>query len=307
MLKPSKFGRVLLPFITPFKENEEVDYDTYAKLINYAIDNDMLDTVICTGTTGEFTTLTFDERVKLFETAVKAVNGRCPIIAGTGCGSTKETVALTKAAVAAGIKTCMVVGPYYCKPTQQGIYEHYMRVANETDADILIYNIPIFTGENIEPSTVARLVKDSDKFIGIKDESGINPVQILDFHYATKDIRPDFLIYNGDDIMLLPTVACGAMGVVSGGSMINGKEVKKFFELWEQGKNDECLEIFKKNFLLCRCFCGGRTHPNPKLRVAIELATGIKVGPARRPLDTPTAEEQAGIKDLLDQLGYLKK
>ncbi len=305
MLKPSKFGRVLLPFITPFKANEEVDHETYAKLINYAIDRGLLDTVICTGTTGEFSALTFNERVELYKTAVKAVNGRCPIIAGTGCGSTKETVELTNAAVAAGIKTVMIVGPYYCKPTQQGIYEHYMRVANETDAEILIYNIPIFTGENISPETVGRLVKDSKKFIGIKDESGINPVQILDYLYATQNTNPDFLIYNGDDIMLLPTVALGARGVVSGGAMIMGDKIKKFFKLWDEGKNDECLEIFKESFQLCRCFCGGRTHPNPMLRAAIELTTGIKVGPARRPLDTPTAEEIAGLKKLLKDLKFI--
>jgi len=307
MKKWEKFGRVLLPFITPFNENEEVNYKAYEELINYAMDRNYLDTVVVSGTTGEFNTLMYEERVKLFETAVKTVNGRCPIIAGTGAASTREAVALTNAAVKAGIKTCMVVGPYYCKPTQDAIYAHYMRILNETEADILIYNIPIFTGTNIEPATVAKLAAASKRIIGIKDEAGINPVQVTDYFFATKDINPDFLIYNGDDIMIMPTLSQAALGVVSGGSLLMGDRVKKVFKLYDEGKVEEALEINRQVYKLCKVFgINGRIHPNPLLRVAVELVTGIPVGKPRMPLDTATEAEKAELLKVLKEVNILK-
>ena len=124
-----KYGQILLPLVTPYDENENVKYDTYAELIEYLIEKDMCDSLIVTGTTGEASLLTFDERVKLFETAVKASAGRKPVIAGTGCASTKETIALTKEAEKLGIETCLIVCPFYNKPTQEGIYNHFKRIA----------------------------------------------------------------------------------------------------------------------------------------------------------------------------------
>jgi 4-hydroxy-tetrahydrodipicolinate synthase len=299
----NKFGRVLLPFVTPFDEKEDVNYEAFAELIEYAIKKDFLDTVIVTGTTGEFNTLSFEERVKLYETAVKVVDGRCPIIAGTGAASTREAVALTNAAVKAGIETCMVVGPYYCKPTQKAIYEHYMRILNETTADLLIYNIPIFTGTNIEPATVRKLAQASKRFIGIKDEAGMNPIQVTDYYLATKDVNPDFLIFNGDDLMLMPTLAQGAVGIVSGGSLLLGDKVKKVFESYYAGKVDVSLEYYRDLVKLSELNgINGRVHPNPMLRAAVEMVTGIKVGNARMPLDPITESERAEMMTVLKEL-----
>ena len=118
----AKYGRILVPLITPYGENEEVDYVQYEKLIDYIITNKLGDSLIVTGTTGEASLLTFDERVKLMETAINAAAGRMPVIAGTGCASTKETIALTQKAEELGIETCLVVVPFYNKPTQEGIY-----------------------------------------------------------------------------------------------------------------------------------------------------------------------------------------
>ena len=302
-MKPSRFGRVLLPFITPFDRNGDVFYENFARLINYAIDKNFLDTVIVTGTTGEFNTLSKEERIGLYKTAVKAVNGRYPIIAGTGAASTRETIELTRAATEAGINTVMIVGPYYAKPTQRGIFNHYMEVLNNTTADIMIYNIPIFTGMNIEPETVGKLAAASKRFIGIKDESGVNPVQIIDYEYQVKDVNPDFLIYNGDDIMLMPTLACGAHGIVSGGSLLIGDKIRKVFSCFEEGKNGEALRQYHYAYKLCRLFgINGRIHPNPMLRAAVEMVSGIEIGPARMPLDQPTAEEKEAIKKALAEM-----
>jgi 4-hydroxy-tetrahydrodipicolinate synthase len=299
----NKFGRVLLPFVTPFDEKEDVNYEAFAELIEYAIKKDFLDTVIVTGTTGEFNTLSFEERVKLYKTAVKAVDGRCPIIAGTGAASTRESVALTNAAVKAGINTCMIVGPYYCKPTQQAIYEHYMRIMNETEADLLIYNIPIFTGTNIEPATVRKLAQASKRFVGIKDESGVNPIQITEYYFATHDINPDFLIFNGDDIMLMPTLAQGADGIVSGGALLLGDRIKQTFETYYGGKVEDSLEYYRDLVKICKLNgINGRVHPNPMLRAAVELVSGIKIGKPRMPLDSISESERAEMMKVLKEL-----
>lgn len=300
-----KYGKILLPLVTPYKENEEVDYDKYAELIEYLIKNDLCDSFIVTGTTGEAVLLTFEERVKLYETAVKTVNGRKPVIAGTGCASTKETIALTNKAVELGIELCMVVAPFYNKPTQEGIYIHYKTLAENTKAKILLYNIPIFVGVNLEASTVGRLAA-IDNIVGIKDEAGVNPTQITDYFLATKDVNPDFLIYNGDDIMLIPTIIQGAMGIVSGGAHIFGHDIRAIFDSFEKGDNEKARELFIPLYRFCRaCGQNGRILPNSILRPAIEMVTGIKVGPARKPLAPITTEETEVIKSILAEIGKI--
>ena len=297
------FGRISIPLVTPFKENEEVNYEVYEQLINYVIEHDCCDSVISTGTTGEASALTFDERVKLFETAKKAVNGRCKLICGTGCASTFETIKLTKEAVRVGADYCLIVAPFYCKPNQEGIFNHYWRIAEETDAKIMLYNIPIFTGVNIEPETCAKLAEHPN-IIGIKDESGLNPNQILDYRLAVKD--PEFIIFNGDDVMLLPTIVQGAQGIISGSAHILGDVLNNVFDAFEEGKNDVALENFTKLYKFCRTWADfGRVHPNPILRPAIELKTGLKIGPARGPLAPITDAEMANLKKVMGELGLL--
>lgn len=300
-----KYGKILLPLITPFDENEEVSYDRYAELIEYLIENDLCDSFIVTGTTGEASLLTFDERVKLMETAVKTVAGRKPVIAGTGCASTKETVELTKKAEELGIELAMIVCPYYNKPTQDGIYRHYKAIAESTDMKILLYNIPIFVGVNIEAETVRELAK-IDNIIGIKDEAGINPTQVTDFFLATKDINPDFVVFNGDDIMLLPTIVQGAMGIVSGGAHIFGHEIRAIFDAFEKGDNEKAKELFVPLYRFCKSTGqNGRILPNSIMRPAIEMVTGIKLGPARGPLAPATGEEMKVTENILREIGKL--
>lgn len=300
-----KYGKILLPLITPYNEKEEVDYAQYEKLINYVIENDVCDSLIVTGTTGEASLLTFDERVELMKTAVKAAAGRKPVIAGTGCASTKETIALTNKAVELGIEQVLVVVPFYNKPTQEGIYRHYKALAENTKAKIMLYNIPIFVGVNLEAETVGRLAV-YDNIIGIKDEAGINPTQITDFFLATQKIDPDFVIFNGDDVMLLPTIVQGAMGIVSGGAHIFGHEIRAIFKAFENGDNEKAKELFIPIYRFCKSTGqNGRILPNSILRPAIELITGIKLGPARSPLAPATKEEMEVTVAILKEIGKL--
>lgn len=300
-----KYGKILLPLITPYDEQEEVDYGQYEKLIEYLIEKDLCDSLIVTGTTGEASLLSFDERVKLMETAVKAAKGRKPVIAGTGCASTKETIALTKKAEELGIELALVVVPFYNKPTQEGIYNHYKKLAESTKIDILLYNIPIFVGVNLEPETVARLAS-IDNIVGIKDEAGINPTQVTDFFLATEKVDPNFVIFNGDDVMLLPTIVQGAMGIVSGGAHIFGHEIRAIFDAFAKGENEKAKELFVPIYRFCKsCGQNGRLLPNSILRPAIELVTGIKLGPARSPLAPATDAEMEVVKGILKEIGKL--
>lgn len=300
-----KYGKILLPLITPYKENEDVDYDKFSELIEYLIKNDLCDSLIVTGTTGEASLLTFDERVRLLETAVKAAGGRKPVIAGTGCASTKKTIALTNKAVELGVEVCLVVCPYYNKPTQEGIFLHYKNLAQNTKAKIMLYNIPIFVGVNMDPETVGRLAA-FENIIGIKDEAGVNPTQVTDYLLATKDVDPDFVVFNGDDIMLLPTIVQGAMGIISGGSHIFGHDVRAIFEAFEKGDNGKAKDLFIPLYRFCKSTGqNGRLLPNSILRPAIELVTGIKLGPARLPLAPATAEEIEVAKTILKEIGKL--
>lgn len=300
-----KYGKILLPLVTPYDANEEINYDKYAELIEYLIKNDLCDSLIVTGTTGEASLLKFEERVKLMETAVKAAAGRKPVIAGTGCASTYETIALTKEAEKLGIDLCMVVCPFYNKPTMEGVYNHYKAVAESTTANILLYNIPIFVGINMEPAVVGELAK-IDNIIGIKDEAGVNPTQVTDYFLATEKIDPEFVIFNGDDVMLLPTIVQGAMGIVSGGAHIFGHEIRAIFEAFDQGDNQKAKDLFVPLYKFCKaCGQNGRILPNSIIRPAIEMVTGIEIGPARRPLAPITDAEKEVLVNVLKEVGKL--
>ena len=301
----SKYGKILLPLITPYKDNEEIDYDKYAALIEYLIQNDLCDSLIVTGTTGEACLCTFDERVRLMETAVRAAAGRKPVIAGTGCASTKETIALTQKAEALGIELCLVVCPFYNKPTQEGLYLHFKAVAESTRASIMLYNIPIFVGVNLEPCTVARLAAIPN-IVAVKDEAGVNPTQVTDYILAARAVNPNFAVYNGDDVMLLPTIVQGAQGLVSGGAHIFGHDIRAIFDAFARGDNEKAKELFVPMYRFCKSTGqNGRILPNSILRPAISAVTGIDLGDARLPLAPPTKEELEVSLGILREIGKL--
>ena len=199
----------------------------------------------------------------------------------------------------------MIVTPFFNRPTQEGLINHYTAVAKSTPADIILYNIPIFTGINIEPSTVATLASMKN-IIGIKDESGINPTQVTDFFMVTEKINPEFAVINGDDIMLLPTIIQGAMGIISGGAHIFGNEIREIFTAFEAGDNKKANAINRKLYGFCKTLGqGGRILPNSLLRPAIEAVSGIKLGPARSPITKATDAELAVTLGVLKELGKL--
>jgi 4-hydroxy-tetrahydrodipicolinate synthase len=292
-------GQIIIPMLTPFKANGDINYDEAEKLADFLITSKFCDTILVAGTTGEFNTLADQERLELFRVVKNAVAGRVPLVAGTGAGSAREGVKLTRAAEALGYDCAMVVGPYYCKPTQQGIYDYFAAIANSVDMPIMLYNIPIFTGMNVEPETVQRLSAIKN-IRGIKDEAGINPTQMTDYRLVVPN---DFTIYNGDDIMVLCGMVQGAAGVVSGFSHLAGDKMRRMIDHFQAGEIMAARAIHMSFHPFLKALsANGRINPVPILRAAVELA-GHPIGRARLPLDEATADEKKLIHEQMVRCG----
>ncbi|NMB21631.1 MAG: 4-hydroxy-tetrahydrodipicolinate synthase [Firmicutes bacterium] len=289
-----KSGQLFTAMITPMNKDGSVNYRAAVELARRLSENGS-DGVVLSGTTGESPTLSFDEKVKLFSEVTDALGGQVEIIAGTGSNSTDDTIALTKAAENAGVDGIMLVTPYYNKPSQRGLYEHFKAVAQQTSLPIMIYNVPGRTSSNILPETVAQLAK-IDNIVAIKEASGnLEQVSVL------KTLVPeDFIIYSGDDSLTLPILAVGGGGVVSVVSHLVGREIKSMITAFGAGKTAEATEIhlqlmplFKAMFLT--------TNPVPVKR-ALEFM-GFETGPLRLPLVDLTEEETQTIREVLSRMG----
>lgn len=304
MFTKDKYGRILVPMVTPFKENQEVDYAAAVQVANKLIDNNYADSLILTGTTGEFFTMTAEERIGLFKVVKDAVGGRLPVIAGVGCASTRETVQLARAAEDLGYELTMVVAPYYTKPNQEQLYQHYKAVAEAVKIDLLVYNIPIFTGVNVDPDTLARLAKFKN-IVGVKEEAELNPKQITAFLNATPE---DFIIYNGDDTMVLEAYAQGGDrigGVISGGAHLAGHLIRAMIDDFQAGDVKKAAEAQRRLFRLYRIMGqNGRVNPVALIKSAMKLL-GYDAGLPRMPLLPATDEELKNVKKVMTELGLL--
>lgn len=293
-------GRVAVPLVTPFRDNEDVNHQALAELVDFVITRNFCDSLIATGTTGEFYTLADEERVEVWKTVRAANRGRVPLVAGVGAASTRAAVRFTQLAEEMGFQVAMCVLPFYGKPTQEGIRRHYEAVAAATRLPVLVYNIPLFTGVNMEPETLAELAKIPN-IRGIKEEAGIQPTQATSFALRTPE---DFSIYCGDDTMVLQVLPQRGVGVVSGGSQAIGDWMKAMIAAYHQGDNRKAAAIyFKLAPLFASLNQNGRINPIPILRAAIERVSGIKIGPPRAPQVRATAEEAAVTGAILDGLG----
>lgn len=264
-----KYGKILLPLITPYDENEEIDYGKYAELIEYVITNDLCDSLIVTGTTGEASLLTFDERVKLFETAVKASAGRKPVIAGTGCASTKETIALTNKAYDLGIELALIVCPFYNKPTQEGLYQHFKTICSEVSMPVILYNVPGRTGCNMLPPTVARIARDVPDVVGIK-EATADLIHVSDL---VEQCPEGFQILSGDDFTVLPHIAVGGCGVISVTANVAPKLMADLCKATLAGDMDEARRLHFKLMPINRAMFL-ETNPIP-VKTAVCMMRGL--------------------------------
>lgn len=276
--------------VTPFNEQNKVDYDKVTELIEYLIDQDS-DGLIIAGTTGESPTLTNEEKVQLFKHTVKVVNGRVPIIAGTGSNNTKNSIALTKQAEEAGVDALLLVTPYYNKPNQAGLYQHFLALAESTSLPIMLYNIPGRTMVHLTVETIVALSK-IDNIVSVKESSG-NLDAISQIIEQTDD---SFTVYSGDDSLTLPLKSIGADGVVSVSSHIVGKEMKQMLNAYDEGNVKEAAAIHRRLLPIMR---GLFMAPSPAPVKAALRMKGIETGSVRLPLVNLNEMEEKIIQELL--------
>jgi 4-hydroxy-tetrahydrodipicolinate synthase len=305
MFNKDKYGKILVPMVTPFKEDQSVDYEAAASIATKLVADQQADSILLTGTTGEFFTMSFEERVELFQTVKKAVGEKIPLIAGTGCASTIETVALSRKAEELGFELIMVVSPYYTKPNQEQLYRHFKKVAESINIEMMVYNIPIFAGVNVNPETLGKLA-EIDNIVGVKEEAELNAKQITAFLNATPE---DFIIYNGDDTMVIEAYAQGGArrigGVISGASHIIGHRIRAMIDAFLMGKIQEVADTQRKLIKFYRIMGqNNRTNPVSLIKEAMRLV-GYNAGYPRLPLTPGTPEEIAKVKKLMEEMKIL--
>jgi len=206
----NKFHGTGVALVTPFNADGSVDYDGLKKLINYQIDG-KVEYLVSLGTTGESATLNKEEKKKIWAYTAEINNGRLPLIAGIASNNTAEVIENIKHFESAGYSAILSASPYYNKPTQEGIYQHYKAISEATDLSVLLYNVPGRTASNVSSETTCRLARDCKNIIGTKEASG----SFDQFNQIMRDKPEDFMLISGDDPVGLPMIALGAVGVIS--------------------------------------------------------------------------------------------
>lgn len=288
------FGRVITAMVTPFKEDGAVNYAVAEELAAHLAENGSDALVIC-GTTGESPTLTWEEEYELFQVVQKAVAGKAKVIAGTGSNSTKEAIAATQKAAKIRVDGCLQVVPYYNKPPQEGLYQHFASVAQSCpDLPLILYNIPGRTGQNLQPETVARLA-EIPNIVAIKEASGN-----LDAASQIRRLIPaEFQIYAGDDSLTLPLLSVGGAGVISVASHLVGKQLQQMIQAFENGQTKVAIDIHLQLFPLFKAlFC--TTNPIP-IKAALKLQ-GWDIGSTRPPLSHLPDSDRQMLEAVMKQL-----
>lgn len=230
------FKGSITALVTPFKDGA-IDEKAFRELIEFQIESGSDGLVPC-GTTGESATLTHEEHNRVIEMTIEAASGRVPVIAGTGSNSTAETIQLTKHAEAFGASAALLITPYYNKPSQQGLYEHYKKISEEVSIPLLLYNVPGRTSVNMAPETIARL-SEINNIVGIKEATGDLKQVSEVIEYSTEG----FAVISGDDFTTVPMLAIGAVGVISVTANIVPAEMSEMVNGYLEGRTKEALAL----------------------------------------------------------------
>ncbi len=283
-------GEIITAMITPFNEDLSIDYPALEKLINHLIATGT-DAILVAGTTGETPTLSHEEEDELFAFVKKVVNGRVKIIMGAGSNSTETAVKSSINAQKAGADAILTVVPYYNKPSQKGMYEHFAAIAKAVDLPIILYNIPGRTGVNMQPATIAKLAKEFKNIAAVKQSNSD-----LDLISDIKSLCPDdFAVYSGDDSLTLPIMSLGAHGVISVASHVVGTDMQKMIKAFKSGNIKDALSMHLKLYPLFRKLF---MAPNPVPVKAALAEIGIIKEYVRKPLvvlDVDEKQELLGV------------
>ncbi|MBS3942902.1 MAG: 4-hydroxy-tetrahydrodipicolinate synthase [Dethiobacter sp.] len=292
----ANFGRMITAMVTPFAEDGDINYTAAAELTRYLIDSGSTGLVV-SGTTGESPVLSREEKLELFRVVVEAAEAKVAVIAGTGGNSTSATVELTEAAEETGVNGIMLVTPYYNKPPQKGLYEHFKAAAAATTLPVMMYNVPGRTGVNMSAETTLKLA-EIENIVSVKEASGNLEQAAL----ICKEAPAGFSLYAGDDSLTLPLLSIGATGVVSVASNVAGKKVAEMIGKYLLGDyksaadlHIDLLPLFKGLFV--------ETNPIP-VKAALNLM-GFQAGRPRLPLIPLKGEELLRLRKMLQHYGLI--
>lgn len=287
------FGRVLTAMVTPFLENGEVDYDEVKRLAVHLIENGNDGLVVC-GTTAETPTLTHEEKINIVKAVKEVIGGKAAIVVGTGTNCTRTTIEATKEMEALGVDGVLVVTPYYNKPSQEGLYQHFKAVAEATALPIILYNIPGRCGVNMSPELIARLAQIPN-IVAVKEAAG----SIEQVSKIRQLVPADFTIYSGDDSLTLPMMAVGGFGIISVAAHVVGNQVKAMVDAYAAGKvaeatalHQQLYPIFKSLFIT--------SNPVP-VKYALQQV-GFGNGKVRLPLVEANEQEKAAVLKTMQDL-----
>lgn len=294
------WGRVITAMATPFDSQGQLDEPGVGLLVEHLFRTGSDGVVVC-GTTGESPTLSKEERLRLFELTVRAARGRGPVIAGVGSYDTRESVALASAAAKAGVDGLLLVTPYYNKPSQEGLYRHFRTVADSTDLPVMLYNVPPRTGVNLEAATTLRLARDARNVVAVKEASG-NLIQATEIVAGAPD---GFLVYSGEDALVLPMLAVGAHGVVSVSAHVVGCDLAAMHAAFFSGNVAEAARLHARMLPVVRALFQPTTPSPVPLKAALRLL-GLPGGSPRLPLVEATDRERDIVQQALASGGYLK-
>ncbi|HET9017024.1 MAG TPA: 4-hydroxy-tetrahydrodipicolinate synthase [Thermomicrobiaceae bacterium] len=288
----SRLRGSMVPLVTPFKDGA-FDEPTFRDLIEFQIASGSHGVSVA-GSTGEPSALSLEEREHVIETAVRAVDGRVPVIPGTGTNNHDETVRLTTFAERAGADAALVMVPYYNRPSQEGLYQHFVGVARQTSLPIIIYNIPGRTAVNMEPETVARVMKAAGNVVGVKEAN-------KDFEQVTKlfdRCGRDILVYSGIEALCFPLLALGGAGYISATGNVLPSLTARLYDLAATGRWDEARDLHYEMFPMNEALFW-ETNPGP---VKYVLGLMGKITPELRlPLVLPSPENQRRLRAVAER------
>ncbi|MEW4210106.1 4-hydroxy-tetrahydrodipicolinate synthase [Priestia megaterium] len=288
------FGQVLTAMVTPFDQNGEIDFNATKTLVEHLITNGT-DGLVVAGTTGESPTLTTEEKIELFKCVVEAAAGRVHVIAGTGSNNTQASMSLTKLAEETGVDGIMLVAPYYNKPSQEGLYQHFKTIAESTSLPVMLYNIPGRSIVNISVETVVRL-SEIPNVVSIKEASG-NLDAMAEIISKTPS---DFTLYSGDDGLTIPVLAIGGAGVISVASHIIGNDMQEMINAFKNGDVQKAAATHRNLLPIMRALF---IAPSPSpVKAALNL-NGIQVGGVRLPMVPLSNKEQSTLEKALQTSG----
>lgn len=288
-------GEVITAMVTPFNKNFEVDYNKVEKLTDYLINNGS-DAILVAGTTGESPTLTHEEELEILKVVKNVVGNKAKVVMGAGSNSTRTAVETSQKVEKAGADAILSVVPYYNKPSQAGLLDHFGQIAKSTSLPIILYNIPGRTGINMLPETIATLA-DNYKNIAAVKQSNPDLDLVTEIRMQTPE---DFIIYSGDDSLTLPMMSIGAYGVISVASHIIGKDIKQIITEFKSGNISKALEIHLKSYPMFKAIF---TSPNPIPIKAVLAKKGLLEETVRSPLVKLTASEKEKLYNSIASYG----